>query len=66
MIKLFLVWAYGRFIEIQSNLKRKKLHKANQGSDFLGGRFRDNIRAPNQFKRASQPQHQEQTDPLSH
>ena len=36
-----------RFIEIQSSLTRKKLHRTNQGSYFLGGSFgnRDNIRA---------------------
>ena len=56
---VFHAWAYGRFIEIQSNLKRKKLHRTNQGSNFLGGSFsnRDNVRAPIQFRRESQPQH---------
>ena len=28
---LFHVWAYGRFIEIQSKLRRKKLDRTNQG-----------------------------------
>ena len=39
------VWLYGRFIEIQSNLRQKKLHRTNQGSNFLEGSFsnRDNI-----------------------
>ena len=52
-------WPYDRFIEIQSNLRRKKLHRMNQGSNFLGGSFsnRDNVRAPMQFRRESQPQH---------
>ena len=38
--------------QIQSNLRRKKLHRRNQGSIFLGGSFsnRDNVRAPNQFQ----------------
>ena len=27
------------FIEIQSNLKRKNLHRTNQGPNFLGGSF---------------------------
>ena len=27
--------ANGRFIEIQSNFRRKKLHKTNQGPNFL-------------------------------
>ena len=45
----FYAWPYGRFIEIQSNLRRKKLQRPNQGSNFLGGSFsnRDNVRPPN-------------------
>ena len=45
MTKVFHVWVYGRFIEIQSNLRRKKLHKINQSSNFHGGSFsnRDNV-----------------------
>ena len=31
MTTLFHGWLYGRFIEIQSNLRRKKLHRINQG-----------------------------------
>ena len=33
-------------MEIQSNLRRKKLHRTNEGSNFLGGSFsnRDNVR----------------------
>ena len=44
---VFEAWVYGRFIEIQSNLRRKKLHRTNQGFNFLGGSFsnRDNISA---------------------
>ena len=50
---------YCRFIEIQSNLRRKKLHRMNQGYNFVGGSFssRANVRAPIQFARESQPQH---------
>ena len=50
---------YGRFIEIQSNHRRNKLHTTNQGSNFLGGTFsnRDNVRAPIQFIRERLPQH---------
>ena len=50
---------YGRFIEIQINLRRKKLHNMSQSFNFLGGSFnsRDNVRAPIQFGRESQPQH---------
>ena len=29
MTTVFHAWAYGRFIEIQSNLRRKKLHRMN-------------------------------------
>ena len=29
MTTVFYTWAYGRFMEIQSNLKRKKLHRTN-------------------------------------
>ena len=49
----------GRFIEIQSHLWRKKLHRKHQGSNFLGGSFnnRNNVRATFQFRRKSQPQH---------
>ena len=46
-------------IEIHSSLRRKKLHRMNQGSNFLGGSFskKDNVRGPIQFRRACQPQH---------
>ena len=56
---VFQVWSYGRFIqrerEIQSNLRRKKRHRMNQGSNFLGGTFssRNYVRAPIQFRRES-------------
>ena len=53
MTTIFHAWLYGRFIEIQSNLWRTKLHRMSQGSNFLGDSFsnRDNIRAPIQFSR---------------
>ena len=59
MTTVFHTWPYGRFIEIQINRRRKKLHRRNQGYNFLGGSFgnRDNVRAPIQFRRESQPQH---------
>ena len=52
-------WAYGRFIDIHDNLRGKKLHRANQDSNFLGGSSsnRDNVRAPIQFRKGIQPQH---------
>ena len=56
---VFHAWPYGRFIKIHSNLRRKKRHRTNQGSNFFGGSFsnRDNVRAPIQFRRIRQPQH---------
>ena len=58
MTTVFYAWLYGTFIEMQSNLKRNKLHRTNQGANFHGGSFsnRDNVRAPIQFRRKSQPQ----------
>ena len=35
MTAVFHAWPYGRFIEIQSNLRRKKLHRTNQAPIFL-------------------------------
>ena len=59
MTTVFYARLDGRFIKIQNNLRRKKLHKTNQGSNFLGGSFsnRDNVRASTQFRRESQLQH---------
>ena len=59
MTTAFHAWLYGRFIEIQSNLSRKKPHRVNQGSNFLGGSFRsrENVTVPIQFRRESQSQH---------
>ena len=61
MTTVFHTWAYGRFIEIQSNLRRKKLHRMNHSSNFHRGSFsnRDNVRATAtiRFGRESQPQH---------
>ena len=59
MTTVFYTWPYGRFIEIQSNFRRKNLYRRNQGSNFLGISFsnRDNVRAPIQFRRESQLQH---------
>ena len=52
MITVFHACPYGRFIEIESNLRRKKLHRMNQGSNFLGGSFsnRDNVRPQSNLK----------------
>ena len=57
--RVFQARPYGRIIEIKSNLSRKKLHRTNQGSNFLEGCFsnRDNVRDPIQFRRERQPQY---------
>ena len=56
MTTVFYTWAYGRFIEIQSNLKRKELHRTNQSSNFRGDSFsnRDNVKTPIQSRREGQ------------
>ena len=54
---------YGRFIEIQSNLRRRKLHRARHQFFFNFSIFqmfwnnRDNEKAPIQFRRKRQPRH---------
>ena len=35
MTAVFYTWSDDRFIEIQSNLRRKELHRINQGTIFL-------------------------------
>ena len=59
MTTVFHAWLYGRFIGIQSNLRRKSLHRTNQGSNCLGGSFcnRDDVRASIQFWTETQPKH---------
>ena len=59
MKTVFHAWPYGRFIEIQNNLRRKTFYRTNQCSNFLGGSFsnRVNVRAPIQFRWENQPQH---------
>ena len=51
MTAVLHAWLYGRFREIQSNFRRKKLQRTNQDSDFLGRSFSntDNKKAPIQF-----------------
>ena len=34
MTTVFHARPYGRFIELQSNLRRKKIHRTNQGANF--------------------------------
>ena len=59
MTTVFHTWAFCRFIDLQSNLRRKKLHRTHESSNFLRGDFsnRYNVRAPTQFRREGQPQH---------
>ena len=59
MTTVFHARLYGRFIEIQSNFKRKKLHERNQDPHFLRDSYsnKKNVRSPIQIKRESQPQH---------
>ena len=56
MTTVFYERPYGRFKEIQSNPRIKKLHTTNQGSNFLKSTW-DNIRTPIQFRRESWLQH---------
>ena len=53
MTAVFHERLYGRYIEIQNNLRRKKLQRMIQGSNFFEDRFskRDNARTPIQFGR---------------
>ena len=48
MTTVFLTRPYGRFIEIMTKLRRKKLHRMKQNSIFLTGSFsnKNNTRAP--------------------
>ena len=59
MYSVFHARLHSRFIEIQSNLGRKKLQRTDQGYNFLRGSFsnRDNVKVPIQFRRESKPQH---------
>ena len=61
MTTVFRARPYGRFIEIQSNLRRKKLRRTNlrRTIQFFWKQFskRNYVRTPIQFRRESQPQH---------
>ena len=47
MTTILHVKQYGTFKEIKGDFGRKKLHRMNQGSNFLGGSFSnaDNVKA---------------------
>ena len=52
MTQVFQPRSYGRFI--QSNLRRKKLRRTNQGSNFLGGSFSNRYcKSPNWIRTQS-------------
>ena len=55
MTTVFHAWQYGRFKDIQSKLRKKKLHRTNQGSNFLGGSFRNNERAQSNLEEKVNP-----------
>ena len=59
MATVFHARPHGKFIEIKSNLRRKKRHVANQDPNFLVGSFssRDKVRVPIQFRKGRQSQH---------
>ena len=50
---------HDRIYRDTEELQEKKLHRTNQGSNFLGSSFsnRDNVRALIQIRRKRQPQH---------
>ena len=50
---------YSSIPEKPSNLRREKLHRTNQGSNFLWSSFsnRENLRTSIQFRRERQPKH---------
>ena len=59
MTTMFHAEPFGGFTVIQNHLRRKKLHRMNQGSNFFGGsfRYRDDVRVPIQFGRERYPKH---------
>ena len=59
IMTVFHVRPHGRFIDIKSNHRRKKLHRTNQGSDFPGGSFssKDKVRVPIQIRKERQSQY---------
>ena len=56
---LFHARSCSRLIEIKNKFASNKLHRTNQGSDFLGDSFsnRDNVRAPVQFRTEKKSQY---------
>ena len=58
MTTVFHARNYRKFIEIKSSIRRKKLHRTNQGSSFSN---RGNIRTPVQSKEERPLQHLKDT-----
>ena len=58
-ITVFHGKVYSRCLDMQSNPRRKKLYRTNQGPNFLWDSFsnRSNVRAPIQFRIKTQPQY---------
>ena len=52
MTTIFHARTYSRFMEVQSKLRRRKLHRTNQDSDFLGDSFSkgDNVTGPSNLE----------------
>ena len=47
MAIVFHARLYGRFVEVKSSLRRKKLYGTNKGSNILGGVFsKRDVRTP--------------------
>ena len=61
--QVFHARLHGRFIEIKSNPRKKKMHETNRGFSFVGGSFsiREFVKTPVLFRRKRQPQHQTHT-----
>ena len=66
MIRVFHDRPYGRFIEIQNKLRRKKPSRTNQGSNFFEGSFSfwDFVGTPIQFRRERQSQLLKENRPI--
>ena len=58
MTTVFHARPYGRFIEIGSNFRKRKLYRMSQGQIFLGDSFRNghDVSAQIQFRRENQSQ----------
>ena len=57
MTTVFHARSFGRFPEIKNSLRKKKVHKTNQGFKFFGdsASIKDNVSAPIQFRKKDGP-----------